>query len=194
MVKKRSIRKISRRFKSQKRLLGALVALVIIIAALELTGTTHIFHKQPPTSGTNSVKSSLPPTSSSAPEKQPATSSPSVGQGSATDNQGQVSTPPTNSQQWTVSQSGVITVKQPVANAAFKSGDTVSGSASVSQVQYRLIDNQIGVLAQGALTVVNGSFSGTMQFKSVASTGRLDIFSLSDSGVETNEVEIPVNF
>lgn len=117
-----------------------------------------------------------------------------VNQGSSTDNHGTQTDNNTPSSQWTQSQSGVITLKQPTSNASLKSGDTVSGSASVGQVEYRLIDDKVGVISQGFISVNSGNFSATINFHSYAQTGRLDIFSTSTNGAEINEVQIPVNF
>jgi len=199
MAYKRPVKKTRSRLKDPKTLLAVLVVAVAVVAGLELTNTTHIFHKQTPVTRItpSTIKSSLPPTSTTAPaDKQPTSgSTTSTGQGTDVDNKGKVTTPPTtNSRLWTASQSGVITVKQPTAQTTFKSGDTVSGSASVPQVQYRLIDDQTGILTEGSLSVVNGNFSGTLQFQPVATTGRLDVFTVNAAGVESNEVEISVNF
>ncbi len=123
------------------------------------------------------------------------TNSNGTNQGTATDNRGQtpggVSTP---SSQWVQSQSGNITVKQPTVNSVFNSGNVLSGSAKVGQVHYRLIDNNVGVISEGLLSVVNGDFSGTMHFTPISSTGRLDVFSTDPNGKEINEVQIAVSF
>lgn len=93
------------------------------------------------------------------------------------------------------SESGVLTVYKPGNNAELASGTVVSGKATgVSKVQYRLLDDAVGVIAQGSLEVVNGSFSGKLQFNTKAQTGRLDIFTFSSSGVENDNIEIPVRF
>ncbi len=93
------------------------------------------------------------------------------------------------------SESGIITVKQPAKSEKLGSGSSISGTAKdLTQVQYRLIDDEVGVIARGSLSVVKGAFSGTLQFKSYATTGRLDVFSTNLSGDEINTVEIPVGF
>jgi hypothetical protein len=114
-------------------------------------------------------------------------------QGAATDTHGAAATN-TDSSTWTVAASGNITVKSPAANATLSSGSVLSGSATLKQVEYRLIDDQVGVIAQGPLTVTNGNFSGTLSFTSKAKTGRLDVFGSAANGAETDEVQIPIKF
>jgi hypothetical protein len=115
--------------------------------------------------------------------------------GTVADNQGQAGSPVnTSPSQWTTSASGVITVKQPISSATIKSGVQLAGTATVSKIQYRLIDNQSGVVSEGFINVVNGNFSGNISFQSHSSSGRLDVFTATDTGVESNEVQIPVNF
>ena len=178
----------------------ALLALlvVLVVTALEVTNVTHFFHTSPNTKAiktTGKPLSQLKPNSSASqsPAKNPSTTSSSFGNGTAVDTHGQaVAT--TNPSQWTTSVSGNITVKQPTANAKVQSGSVLSGSAKVSQVSYRLIDSNVGVIAQGTLSVVNDSFSGTLKFTPHSSTGRLDIFSTEANGAEINEVQITVAF
>jgi len=123
------------------------------------------------------------------------TAKPTKNDGTATDNQGQVTSPiSTNSSQWLRSASGVITVKQPISGSIIKSGVELVGTAQASKVQYRLVDNQVGVISQGFINVVSGNFSANLSFQSRSSTGRLDVFTANDNGVESNEVQIPVNF
>jgi hypothetical protein len=100
----------------------------------------------------------------------------------------------TNSSQWITSTSGVITVEQPIANATVQSGNVLSGAAKVSAVSYTLIDNSVGVISQGTLQVVNGKFSGTLNFTPHASSGQLDVYSTGSNGVELNEIQISINF
>jgi hypothetical protein len=93
------------------------------------------------------------------------------------------------------STSGAITVKQPAEGEALAVNSVISGVTNgVSTVQYRLIDDKAGVIAEGALKVVSGAFSGSLQFSSHSSSGRLDIFSYDSLGDEKNSVEIPVTF
>jgi hypothetical protein len=136
----------------------------------------------------------LPTPTNTSTTSQPAGSTSAI-QGTATDNAGQSPTPITSSQnQWTQSQSGVITLQQPIASSTIASGFVLNGLASVSSVSYTLIDNQSGVISQGVIKVVGGKFSATVGFKSTSTTGRLDVFSTDPNGKEINEVQIPVNF
>lgn len=131
--------------------------------------------------GDNSGKSSVSQNSSS------------VAQGGAVDNKGE-SVASTPSSKWTAASSGNITLHSPTSGTKVKSGDLVSGTAKVSVVQYRLVDNQAGVLAMGQLSVVNGKFSGSLQFRPYSSAGRLDVFSYNAGGAEINSLEVNVKF
>lgn len=113
--------------------------------------------------------------------------------GGATDTHGTAS-PSTSSSQWVSSASGDITVKQPAANAKLQDGSILSGSAKVNEVHYRLIDNTVGKIAEGVLSVSGGNFSGTLHFDPQGTGGRLDVFSTDSQGVEYNEVQINVSF
>lgn len=93
------------------------------------------------------------------------------------------------------SASGLITVGKPLKDALLENGSVIGGTAKdLKQVQYRLIDNQVGVIAEGSLRVVNGAFSGTLQFDPHSASGRLDIFTYTNLSEEENNIEIPVNF
>lgn len=94
------------------------------------------------------------------------------------------------------SSSGAITVYQPSKDAVLDTGVILSGKASldIGKVQYRLIDDNIGVIAQGSLTTNNGNYSGKLQFSTQAASGRLDVFSLDSAGAEINNIEISVRF
>jgi hypothetical protein len=179
--------------------LAGVVALAAVIAVLELTNTTHFFHSATPASKVI-VKAGkptpAPKSNSSAGKPTTKTATPdntSRSISGATDTNGSA-TATTNPNQWVVAQSGAITVKQPTANATLQSGGTLSGSAKVDTVTYRLIDSSVGVISEGTLKVVNGNFSGALNFTSHSSTGRLDVFSTNAQGVELNEVQISVNF
>ena len=170
-----------------------LVALPVAVLAV-VAGLVWHHHETPKVSGPTTPISQLPASSSSPNQKKLSPTS-TVNQGTATDNNGTVPVPVTSSPgQWTQSQSGLIVVQQPLSNATFKSGDTLSGTAKVDQVQYTLIDNQVGVISQGTINVVNGVYSATVHFTPYASTGRLDVFSTNTDGQENNEVQLPVNF
>jgi hypothetical protein len=120
-------------------------------------------------------------------------SSGSTTQGGAIDKNGQssVSNP---QKQWAISSSGSITLKQPINNMKLNTGDEISGSAKVSKVQYRIVDDAIGVISQGELNVVSGEFAGSLQFHPKGTSGSLVVFSFDEQSREINEIEISVRF
>ncbi|HMH31007.1 MAG TPA: hypothetical protein VK534_00840 [Methylomirabilota bacterium] len=170
------------------------VIATIVIFTLEITDTTHWFHKSPV------VRAPSAPITKLAQQPSSSTKTPTSGsgteQGSATDKKGQAPTnTPSDSTQWSTSESGVITVKLPANKGTFKSGGTVTGSARIiDNVQYRLLDDSVGVIAQGPIQVVNGNFTASISFTPHSSTGRLDVFSTESSGREINEVQLQVKF
>ncbi|HEX5744498.1 MAG TPA: hypothetical protein VFX84_03570 [Candidatus Saccharimonadales bacterium] len=167
-------------------LIGGLIA---VGGALEATGTINLVGGKE--SGSQSGKNGE---SSDPPPKKPSSSSSGPRQTAPTDTQGS-DVPDTESGQWTVSESGLITVKSPAANSVFRSGDTVGGTAKVSKVYLRLVDDKVGVISQGdPIDVIDGKFSAKLRFNAHASTGELDVYSLNSSGAEVNEVQIPVRF
>ncbi len=126
--------------------------------------------------------------------KERETLSGSGNQGGAIDNNGETEGEIPNSSQWIISKNGKITLKTPGSNALLQSGDEISGSAKSDTVGFMLIDDSIGLLAQGTLQVINDTFSGTLKFKPSGSTGRLDLFLESDSGAQSEKISIPVRF
>jgi len=123
--------------------------------------------------------------------KQAPTNTGSSRDGGAVDTGGQDAT---NSGQSTSSASGNITVYSPSPDSVVKSGGTLSGAAKVSTVNYRLIDDKIGVIGTGILKVVSGRFSGRFEFQSGGQAGRLDVFRTLSDGREVDVVEIPVRY
>ena len=82
-----------------------------------------------------------------------------------------------------------------MANSTFKPGGIISGTAKVSKVWYRLVDNNAGVIAQGQpLNVVGGKFSGKLNFHAYGNSGHLDVYSFNASGAEVNEVRVTLHF
>lgn len=178
-------------------ILVVLVVLIATVAILEVTNTTHFFHKAATVSSPSTPVTKLSTkTSTNNGSKNQAPAS-TINQGTDTDKNGQapssgVSTDPT---QWSTSSSRLITVKAPLRNSTFQSGDTVTGATSVaSQVQYRLVDNQVGVISQGTINVVDGNFTASISFMPYGSGGNLDVFNTDPNGKEINEVQIPLNF
>lgn len=186
--------KFKKIFRPKKRYLTALLVLLLValMATLELTNTTHLFHKQATISVAVPVKQ--PPSNSTNSGDKTPSSSISINKGTAVDNKGAISSVTTSSSSWAVSASGVITLKQPVSNDRIVSGVNLAGISTLNQVQYRLIDDGVGVISQGTISVVNGNFSANISFQAKSKTGRLDVFSSDSNGREINEVQVPVTF
>ncbi len=185
--------------KSLKRLYTviAIVLLVVLVTTLlEATNTTHFFHKSAVVRAPTAPLAKLPTEAQPNAGNKTSSANNGVAEGVPTDKNGQVpsSGVPTNPSQWSKSASGVITVKLPLANSTLSQNATLTGSASISQVQYRLIDDAVGVISQGPISVVNGNFTASLSFTAHSPTGRLDVFSTEPSGKEINEVQIPVRF
>jgi hypothetical protein len=127
-------------------------------------------------------------------QHQPTTNNNSI-QGGVIDHNGEVSDSLPPSSQWVSSSSGNITLQEPLTNTTLKSGDTLSGIAKVSTVQFILTDNSVGLVAQGNLSVVNGKFSGVLQFIPHSSSGKLEIYYPNPiNGAEEDIIDIDVNF
>lgn len=185
--------KTQTRFK--KKYIFAAIALLIILG-----GSAYLWHRyykpaslrvtrsgnfSGATSPTNSASS--PP-----PKKQPISNSQRI-IGGGTDTKGQT-TSNTNSSQWITASSGNITIEQPIANTTLQNGSTLSGTAKISTIHFRLIDNAVGVISEGTLSVVNGKFSGSLSFTPHSPTGQLDVFDVGTNGVELDEIQIAVKF
>jgi len=178
---------------NRKKLYIVIIIIILVIAAFI---TYEEVHKKPATkiivTGTKSTPATAP-TQSSVPSS---TTTPSTtNNGGATDNNGQTTGTLPPSSQWSSSSNGDITLQQPTNASTIKSGDTISGIANTSTVSFILKDNQVGVIAQGNLDVVNGKFSGTLQFTSHGSTGSLEVYySNPQSGAEEDTININVNY
>lgn len=177
----------NKHFGLQKRYLAALIVvlLLIVMTVLELTNTTHLFHK--PVVGNSST------TNAGSGDRTPTTDT-GINKGTATDNNGMPSTITTSASKWTISTSGLITVKNPIQKDKVASGFNLVGVAGIDQVQYRLVDDQVGVISQGFIKVVNGVFSANVNFAARSTTGQLDVFSSDSYGREINEVRVMVTF
>lgn len=175
---------------NNKLLLYAFVALIIIGFAVYFLVVKQPKNRQPEPSATISK---LPAQPASNDGNKQLNSSGGVNQGTAVDNNGSLSTstPPS---QWVSSDSGAITVKSPALDSTVSSGFNLSGSSSLGKLQYRLVDDQVGVISQGFINVVNGNFSANIGFQEVSDSGRLDVFSTNADGAEVNEVQLPVKF
>jgi len=170
--------------------LGAAAALLLVVFLVHRHFSPKV--SKAPTATISQLRSTATPNDSS--KTVAANDNAGSGQGIGEDTHGTDTNVSTPANQWTKSESGQITLKQPVADSTLSSGATISGSASVSQVYYRLIDDKTGVISQGVLDVVNGNFSGKVNFYSHGDSGRLDVYSLDSNGREVNEVQISVGF
>lgn len=174
-----------------------IVALVATVTALELTNTTHLFGtptEDVVTTAGDASSIDQPKENISGDKDFPKkTPQPTDGNriGTGTDTSGQT-TPETEKSQWVTSESGVLTVKQPTANAIIANGDNLVGASKSDFVHFRLIGNEQGVIARGELKVVDGKFSATLNFNAHGNRGRLDVFTKTADGVEQNEVQIVV--
>ena len=176
--------------KHHKLLLTTLVIAIFTVGYYSFNWQNNKTNKQPAPKTTISQLSS-----SNTPSAQKQSGSSASTQGTSKDNSGNsptaITTPPN---QWTQSQSGLITVQQPVSGSTISSNFLLNGLASVNQINYRLIDDQAGVISQGIINIVGGKFSANVEFKSFGKTGRLDVFSTDSNGKEINEVQIPINY
>jgi hypothetical protein len=191
---KMSAKKKSSRL-NKKWLLVSLIAVIVVgIIIGELTNTTHLFHKSPKVSTPETPITQLP-TQPVANDGNKQSTSSGINKQTSTDQNGEKPQAVSNNPgDWLISQSGLTTVKSPTSNSLFKSGDSLYGSSKQSIVQYRLIDNDIGVISEGTISVVNGNFSGLINFQARGSAGRLDVFNADENGRESNEVQVPVKF
>lgn len=161
----------------------------LVIAAAVIGGLVWRHHHQTATNTAGGGSSTaLTPAHASKPKSN---SSSNLAQGGAVDTHGSgVATSPTSSS--TSSESGLITVYTPSSGGTLRPGDTISGVAKVSTVRYRLVDDSVGVLAQGSLSVVKGKFSGVIEFQPRSSSGQLDVFSYSSAGAEINSIKVDI--
>lgn len=198
------MKKINNRRNNRKKIIIILAVILIaaigVFAYLEFSGKSNIFLDKSKDMKTSEEKEAK--TTSKAPsaqadysdgdDRQPDNANPKP-EATVTDKKGALPTTPPESQ-WSSSTSGAITVYSPSSNSVVSNGSTLSGKATVPKISFRLIDNISGVISQGELSVVNGNFSGSFNFSTAATTGRLDIFSTRADGVEANNIEIPVRF
>lgn len=94
----------------------------------------------------------------------------------------------------TISKNGLIQVFSPLNDQTLVQDLEITGKSSLDRVSYRLIDNVSGLISAGTIKVVEGNFSGKLTFQTTASEGRLDIYSTTQDGVESENIEIQVRF
>lgn len=181
------------RSSSKKQILFVVVIVVVIAASVlfYLWRDRKIFVKTTPTSATT-IKHVVGPAIQAAPHS-PSTDN-SSNQGGVTSTASPSETIPPSSE-WTSSSNGDITLQLPSANSTIQSGSDIAGLANVPNVGFILTDNSVGLIAQGTLSVVNGKFSGTLQFTPHSSSGTLQIYYPNpQTGGEEDIVNISVNF
>ncbi len=171
------------------------MAAILIMAVATVAGifTYRHYHKSKQAQTTS--KSETAQSNYSGGAKRPTDVASGGNQGGAKDNNGKA--PDTDNQPvpTTTSSGGAITVNGLASNSSLKSGDSLYGTTTVSgPVSFRVIDETDGVVAQGQLNVVNGSFSGKLSFTARSTTGRLDVYTTDSMGSEINNIEIPVQF
>lgn len=186
---------------------GPHTRVVIILIAVLIVAVVAIYiekiHHKSASNTSNNHKTTLITGTTSKPT--PHTPSPSTANNSSfqgnTSNQ---SIQPSNTtavppkSQWTTSSSGTITLQQPYPNATIQSGSIISGtiqSSSIHTVNFILTDNAVGQIAQGSLSVVNGKFSGSLNFTSHSSSGTLQVYSPNPTnGAEENIINFDVKY
>lgn len=181
--------------KSKKSKVSAKTAVLIVVVVMALAaGAAYYFYKknQDKPAETTSTSETAQRGYQDGNERESAQSGGSS-QGGVTDNNGDTQAPPADTT-GTTSQSGAITVWQPVGQSLIGSGETIRGKATVPVVQFRVIDDEVGVIAQGELKVVDGVWSGIMRFNAVSGKGSIQVYSLNDQSVEENNISIPVTF
>lgn len=178
-------------------ILLVLVFIGALLFALEKTNVTNFYSKK--TAGntadvtTSSVPSAQADFSDGDERAEGNTLNENEGSASVDDLNGN-SGATTDKNTWLTSKTGEIVVHSPTTNQTIKSGVTLSGTSSLSSVNYRVIDSLSGVIASGRLNVVNGKFAATISFTTSAPEGRLDIFGTRADESEFSNVEVPVRF
>jgi len=180
---------------SWKKALLLIVFLGLVVAGLEVTDKTYFFHDKANDESVAKTTSKRP-TAQSNYTKGDNKSTPTrnnIPEGGAVANTNPVSTPPTSQQ--VSSESGAITIYSPASEETIKSGSVVSGKASVSKVYFRLIDDAVGMIAQGPIDVTNGTFSAILQFTAQGKNGVLKLYSIDDATKrEINQVKVNVKY
>ena len=184
---------------STKKRTKKIILTIVIILALLIAGFfayRAIYNKKPITY-TSPKNTFHPKPGQSKPTnhkitKQPSLNTSNTNNSSTSSSSNNINTTPSL---YVTSSSGQITVHTPYNNETISSGFPINGTAKVSTVDYILIDNQVGQIAQGSLKVVNGKFQGTLSFTPHATSGVLQVYSPNPSnGAEENVINIDVNY
>lgn len=177
---------------------GGTLLIIGVVAALELAGFTNFFGKPAIKPSAEDASATTTSTQQSAQAgftggEARATETKPKSEGYVSDTNGAIgSIPPASS--WSRSADGSIIVYTPAKDALLTNGSTISGTSGHDTVYFRLIDDVSGVIAQGSLKVTAGKFSGNLSFSTSARLGRVDVFTASPEGIESNNIEIPVRF
>lgn len=181
----------------KKTLAAAAIAVILAVGIYFLVA--HYDKKSnnlytPTASSSSSTPKKITATTSQPTPLQSQTSSNLVAGGVKDENGQSVSNLPPSSD-WASSTNGQITLQEPNNVSALSSGDTITGTANVSQVSFILTDNSVGLIDQGNLSVVNGRFTGRLAFTDHSSSGKLEVYYPNPAnGAEEDVVEIDVNF
>lgn len=175
--------------RSTKKILVSLLALIVICGVA--FGGYQVLKPKPTKQTAPQAKITKLAPSTSTGEKTSSTQN-GINKGSAKDTTQPAITSSPN--KWTSSQAGDIVVQAPLAKSVLSSGFVLSGTSSLSSLQYRLIDEEVGVVSQGPLQVKDGKFAASVSFQKRSASGRLDVFTTDPSGKETSEVQLQVSF
>lgn len=126
-------------------------------------------------------------------ERQPSSTSQDKGNAVISDAQGLINQIPEQSQ-WITSSTGEITLYTPFKKQNIGTGDWISGESTLPAVNYRIIDDLSGVISSGTLSVVDGKFAGTINVKTSAASGRIDVYGQKADLTEFSNIEIEVSF
>ena len=189
--------KIQHKNKNIKKLIAVLLSIIVIFVILYVLNVFNfinpkkdkqkILDKVQTTSTASTAQENFTKGGTRIPVETP------KNEGTLADNNGSVSTIPPESQ-WTTSKDKATVVYFPGINNTLKNGSLVTGRTTNSSISFRLIDNVQGIIAQGNIKVVNGLYSGTLNFTTKGKIGRLDIFSTNSDGVEKSNIEIEVRY
>lgn len=179
-------------------ILIAVVSFIAVIVILEKTKVTDFYTSKQSTPTENEKTTSKTQTAQNdftgADAREPGnTLNEQKGTGIVHDNNGQASKPVDTSNP-TVSKTGEITLFSPRQNALVTNGTEINGASTLKKVSYRLIDDVSGVISMGELSVINGKYSGILDFRTSAQDGRLDIYGTRIDGSEFSNVEQQVRF
>lgn len=173
-------------------------ALLVTLVVLEKMHITNFYTKKPPSSSGEDKTTSTAPTAQedfTDGDDREAGNSLHEDEGNGTvEDQNGASSGSSNSSSWVSSPGGEITSHSPVPNSVIKTGAIISGTSTLPRVNFRLIDNVSGVIAEGSISVVGGNFSGKLNYNTSASEGRIDLYGAKNDGTEYGNVEIPVRF